>query len=303
MSEPRDDRLRFPADAWLETLLAAALAEDVGAGDVTTDVAVSAAALAVGEIVARDPGVVAGLPILAPLYARLSGEVRVDLLVSDGARLAAGESAARLEGSAAAILTGERAALNFLQHLSGIATQVARYADAVAGTGCVVLDTRKTLPGYRALAKYAVRCGGGVNHRMGLYDRILLKDNHWASRDASLAELVQRGRERHPDLAIEVEVDSLDQLREVLPLRVEWVLLDNFTPADTADAVALRARLETGDWRTRLESSGNVTLDTIRAYADAGVDACSVGRLTHSVPALDLGLDLHPAPPSDTGSQ
>ncbi len=288
--------LRFPTDPWLDVLLDAALAEDVGDGDVTTDVAVAPDRTATGEIVARSPGVVAGLPLLAPLFARLSGAVHVELLVDDGARLDAGDAAARISGPAAAILTGERAALNFLQHLSGIATLAARYVDAVRGTGCAVLDTRKTLPGYRALAKYAVRCGGGDNHRLGLYDRILLKDNHWASRDASLAELVRRGRERHPGLAIEVEVDSLDQLREVLPLRVEWVLLDNFTPERTAEAVALRAELETDDWRTRLESSGNVDLETVRAYAEAGVDACSVGRLTHSVPALDLSLDLNPGP-------
>ena len=297
MTPTRDDGFRFPAEPWLETLLDAALAEDVGAGDVTTDVAVSPDAAAVGEVRAREAGVVAGLPILAPLFARLSSEIRVELVAADGARLAAGDVAARIAGPAAPILTGERTALNVLQHLSGIATQTARYTEAVAGTGCRVLDTRKTLPGYRALAKYAVRCGGGDNHRMGLYDRILLKDNHWASRDGSLADLVRCGRERHPDLAIEVEVDSLEQFREVLPLCVEWVLLDNFEPAEAVEAVHRRSELETGDWRTRLEASGNVRLETIRAFAEAGVDACSVGRLTHSVPALDLGLDLRAADP------
>ncbi|MBU1072148.1 carboxylating nicotinate-nucleotide diphosphorylase, partial [bacterium] len=206
----------FPAGAWLDTLLDACLAEDVGTGDVTTDVAVSPDATAVGVIAARTAGVVAGLPLLGPLYARLSADVTVDLVASDGDRLPPGRPAARLHGPAAPILTGERVALNFLQHLSGIATLTSRYVEAVAGTGCRILDTRKTLPGYRALAKYAVRCGGGHNHRLGLYDRILLKDNHWASRDASLADLVARGRRRHPDLAIEVEVDSLDQFADVL---------------------------------------------------------------------------------------
>jgi len=285
---------RFPAGAWLDVLLDASLSEDVGDGDVTTNISVAASTSAEGEIIARSEGVVAGLPILAPLFARLGDDVCVDLLATDGDHLAPGQTAARLSGPAAAILTGERTALNFLQHLSGIATLTARYVDAVAGTGCLILDTRKTLPGYRALAKYAVCCGGGANHRMGLYDRILLKDNHWASRDASLAELVARGRDRYPDLAIEVEVDSLAQLREVLPLGVEWVLLDNFTPEATSEAVRLRASQETGDWRTRFEASGNVTLETVRDYAEAGVDAVSVGRLTHSVPALDLGLDLRP---------
>lgn len=294
MSEREDTAPRFPAGAWLDVLLDASLSEDVGDGDVTTNISVATDTVAEGEITARSEGVVAGLPILAPLFARLGDDVRVDLLAADGDRLALGQSAARLSGPAAAILTGERTALNFLQHLSGIATLVARYVDAVAGTDCLILDTRKTLPGYRALAKYAVRCGGGANHRMGLYDRILLKDNHWASRDASLADLVARGRDRYPGLAIEVEVDSIAQLREVLPRGVEWVLLDNFTPEATREAVRLRASLETGDWRTRLEASGNVTLETVRDYAEAGVDAASVGRLTHSVPALDLGLDLRP---------
>ncbi len=297
MSDRAPQAPAFPEGAWLDTLLDACLAEDVGSGDVTTDTAIAPEARAEGVIAARSPGVVAGLPLLAPLFGRLGDDVEVELLSADGRRLEPGEPAARLWGPAAPILTGERAALNFLQHLSGIATLTARYVDAVAGTGCRILDTRKTLPGYRALAKYAVRCGGGHNHRLGLYDRILLKDNHWAARDASLAELVARGRRRHPDLAIEVEVDSLEQLADVLPLRADWVLLDNFTPARTREAVALREGVESGDWRTRLESSGNVDLDNVRDYAEAGVDACSVGRLTHSVPALDLGLDLRAAEP------
>lgn len=295
MSERSPEPPIFPDGPWLDTLLDACLAEDVGDGDVTTDVAIASDARAEGVIAARTAGVVAGLPLLAPLFARLSDAVEVELVSADGRRLEPGEPAARLRGPAAPILTGERAALNFLQHLSGIATLTARYVAAVAGTGCRILDTRKTLPGYRALAKYAVRCGGGHNHRLGLYDRILLKDNHWAARDASLAELVARGRRRHPDLAIEVEVDSLEQLADVLPLRVEWVLLDNLSPARTREAVRLRDESETGDWRTLLESSGNVDLDNVREYAEAGVDACSSGRLTHSVPALDLGLDLRAA--------
>jgi nicotinate-nucleotide pyrophosphorylase (carboxylating) len=185
-------------------------------------------------------------------------------------------------------LTGERTALNFLQHLSGIATLTARYVAAVAGTGCQVLDTRKTLPGYRALAKYAVRCGGGSNHRFRLYARVLLKDNHWAAGDG-IAAMVARARARWPQLAIEVEVDTAEQLASVLPLGVDWIMLDNFTVGGVAAAVAQRDRLAAG---CRLEVSGNVTLDTIAAYAQAGADAVSVGRLTHSAPALDVGLDL-----------
>jgi len=284
--------MNFPDEPWLDVLLQQSLEEDIGRGDATTDVAVDPALRTSGIITAREPGIIAGLPLVVKLYARLDPGVLVTLLVEDGAFVAEGEAVVRIEGPVAALLTGERTALNFLQYLSGIATQTHRYAEAVEGTDCVVLDTRKTLPGYRRLAKYAVRCGGGHNHRMGLDDRILLKDNHWASRDGSLAELVARGRQRHPDLAIEIEVDTIAQLQDVLPLRIEWVLLDNFTPEHVREAVALRDANDPPGWTTRLESSGNVTLETIRDFADAGADAASVGRLTHSVPALDLGLDF-----------
>lgn len=284
----------FPDEPWLDALIAQSLREDVGRGDATTDTAVDPDRRAAGVIAAREAGVVAGLPLAARLYAALDPEVAVTPAVRDGDAVAPGDPVARLEGRAASLLTGERTALNFLQYLSGIASQTARYAHAVAGTDCRVLDTRKTLPGYRLLAKYAVRCGGGHNHRLGLDDRILLKDNHWASRRGSLADLVARGRERHPGLAIEVEVDTLAQFAAVLPLRVEWILLDNFTPALVREAVALRDAGDPAGWRTRLEASGNVTLETVRAYAEAGADAASVGRLTHSVPALDLGLDFLP---------
>ncbi|HPF35873.1 MAG TPA: carboxylating nicotinate-nucleotide diphosphorylase [Candidatus Krumholzibacteria bacterium] len=284
----------FPDEPWLDDLIAQSLREDVGSGDATTDTAVAPDRAATGVIAAREAGVVAGLPLAARLYAALDPAVRVEVLRRDGDAVAPGDAVARLAGPAASLLTGERTALNFLQYLSGIASQTARYAAAVAGTGCRVLDTRKTLPGYRLLAKYAVRCGGGHNHRLGLHDRILLKDNHWASRRGSLADLVARGRERHPALAIEVEVDTLAQFDAVLPLGVEWILLDNFTPDQVREAVARREAAGADARRTLLEASGNVTLETIRAYAEAGADAASVGRLTHSVAALDLGLDFLP---------
>ncbi|HOX25176.1 MAG TPA: carboxylating nicotinate-nucleotide diphosphorylase [Candidatus Krumholzibacteria bacterium] len=287
------DHPQFPRDPWLATLMDQALCEDIGRGDASTAIAVAATVRATARIVARADGVLAGLPILELLFGRLDRRVGVELLAADGDRVPAGAVAAVLRGPAAPLLTGERTALNFLQHLSGIATLTARYVDAVAGTGCQVLDTRKTVPGWRTLAKYAVRCGGGVNHRLGLDDRIMLKDNHWAAGGDRVADLVARARRAYPDLVIEVEVDSLEQLASVLPLRVEWVLLDNFAPADVREAVARRDRAHAA---TRLEASGNVTLETIREYAAAGVDACSVGRLTHSAPALDLGLDLEIAP-------
>jgi nicotinate-nucleotide pyrophosphorylase (carboxylating) len=242
-----------------------------------------------GEVVAREQGVLAGLPLVAMVYSQVDPAVTVNCIREDGAPVEPGTVLARLEGPAGSILTGERTALNFLQHLGGIASATARYVQAVAGTRCRVLDTRKTLPGYRCLAKYAVRCGGGHNHRLGLYDRILLKDNHWAAGDAAIEKMVARARDQYPDLAIEIEVDTLDQLERVLPLAVDWILLDNFTVPDTAAAVKRR---DAAGVKTLLESSGNITLATIARYAGAGVDGASVGRLTHSAGALDLGLDL-----------
>ena len=279
----------FPRDTWLSELVARSLAEDVGSGDATTAVTVASGGQGHGALTAREPGCVAGLPLLDLLFGHLDPEVEVEHLVPDGTQVTAGQVVARLIGPVSALLTGERTALNFLQHLGGIATLTARYVAAVAGTGCQVLDTRKTLPGYRALAKYAVRCGGGHSHRMGLYDRVMLKDNHWAAVGGDIAALVARSREMYPKLAIEVEVDSLAQLEQVLPMHVEWILLDNFDFGTTATAVKIR---DAAGAPTRLESSGNVNLETIVRYAQAGVDAASVGRLTHSAPALDLGLDM-----------
>lgn len=280
-------------DPWLDTLLDQALREDIGAGDASTNITVAPGNRAEARIVSRQAGVVAGLPLLPRLLARLDDGMVTTLIVTDGDQVAPGQPVASLRGPAGPLLTVERTALNLLQQLSGIATLTARYVAAVAGTRCQVLDTRKTLPGWRRLAKYAVACGGGTNHRLGLYDRIMLKDNHWAAGGQRIADLVAAGRQRYPDLAIEVEVDTLDQFDAVLALDVEWILLDNYTPEQTAEAV--RRRDDAGS-STLLESSGNVTLETIRRYAEAGVDAASVGRLTHSAPALDLGIDMELLP-------
>lgn len=283
------DARELLADPWLDTLLAQALAEDVGPGDATTAVTVAGDLRATARMVAREAGTVAGLILLAPLAAHLDTELVTTVAVADGTRVVPGQEVATMHGRAATLLTLERTALNLVQQLSGIASLTARYVDAVAGTGCQVLDTRKTVPGYRHLAKYAVRCGGGTNHRMGLYDRIMLKDNHWAAGAEDIAGLVARARAQYPDLTIEVEVDDLDQLARVLPLDVAWILLDNFTPDQVTEAAARRDRAAVA---TRLESSGNITLETIAAHARAGADAVSVGRLTHSAPALDLGIDM-----------
>jgi len=287
--DPYDDRHGWPGGPWLESLLDQALAEDVGSGDATTAVTVAPGTRATARLVAREAGVVAGLPVVLPLLQRLDRGVRVRPHLRDGDAFGAGQIVATLEGPAAALLTGERTALNFVQQLSGIASLTARYVAAVAGTGCQVLDTRKTVPGWRLLAKYAVRCGGGHNHRLGLYDRIMLKDNHWAAGGADIGALVARARASYPGLAVEVEVDDLAQFARVLPLGVDWILLDNFTPELVARAAARR---DAAAPATRLEASGNVDLATIADLARAGADACSVGRLTHSAPALDLGLDF-----------
>lgn len=279
----------FPGGDWTTELMRRSLAEDIGSGDATTMITTNDDAEIEARIVARQPGVLAGLPLTKILFGQLDPTIEVTGYVVDGQTVQPGNEIALLKGKAAAILTGERTLLNFMQHLSGIATLTAQYVQQLKGTDCKVLDTRKTLPGYRHLAKYAVRCGGGHNHRMGLYDRIMLKDNHWATADGRVEQLVARGRQDFPQLAIEVEVDSLAQLQQVLPLQVEWIMLDNFSFSDTEKAVGMR---DTAGSNTLLESSGNVTLETIGRYAQAGVDAASVGRLTHSVPALDLGLDM-----------
>ncbi len=290
MPDPQPD---VWTDPWLDTLLDQALAEDLGDGDVTSQITLEGPRQAVAALVAREAGVVAGLPLLPRLFARLDPQIAVALPVADGEAVSRGTVVATLRGQAAALLAGERTALNFVQQLSGIASLTARYVAAVAGTGCRILDTRKTVPGWRRLAKYAVRCGGGTNHRFGLWDRILIKDNHWAAGAERITELVARARAMHPRLMIEVEVDTLEQLDAVLPLAVDWVLLDNFDPAKVAEAVARRDRMAPA---VLLEVSGNVTLETVASFARAGADACSVGRLTHSAPALDLGLDLELEP-------
>ena len=281
----------FPAGEGPREFIRQALAEDVGTGDVSTNISVSPTETGSGNLVSRQDGVVAGLPLLDLLYGELDPTVKVERLLTDGTPVKPGSVVARVSGPVSSILTGERTALNFLQFLGGIASLTARYVSAVAGTACQVLDTRKTLPGYRALAKYAVLCGGGNNHRMGLYDRVMVKDNHWTAGNARVEQMVARARREYPRLAIEIEVDTLEQLDQVLPLKVDWILLDNFSVADTAAAVKRR---DSAKAKTLLESSGNITLETITGYAMTGVDAASVGRLTHSVRALDLGLDLEP---------
>ena len=269
------------------------LAEDIGTGDITTAWTVPDGTPARAWIVAREACVVAGLPVAAAVFAELDATVAWEPLVEDGASAGQGTRLARLSGPAAPILSGERVALNLLQRLSGVATVTRRHVAAVAGTRASVSDTRKTTPGLRLLEKYAVRVGGGRNHRIGLYDAVLIKDNHLAAAGGVAAALQAVAARRTGDVMVQVEVDSLDQVATALDAGARAVLLDNMTPAETARAVALvRARPNGGAiW---IESSGGITLANIRAYAEAGVDTISVGALTHSAPAVDLALDFEP---------
>ena len=274
---------RLP-DTLLGPLVHAALAEDLGdAGDLTTNALVPADARARMALVAREHGVVAGVDLARLAFAALGAGLAVER--ADGARVAPGDVIGVVEGPARAVLTAERVALNFLGHLSGVASATARIADAVAHTPTRVTCTRKTTPGLRAVEKAAVRAGGGVNHRFGLYDAVLVKDNHIAVA-GSVAEAVRRARRHVGHLVrIEVEVDTLDQLDELLRDPVDVVLLDNMDPATLREAVALVAG------RMVTEASGRVTVATAPALAETGVDLLSVGWLTHSAPVLDIGLD------------
>jgi nicotinate-nucleotide pyrophosphorylase (carboxylating) len=278
-----------PPPSIVAEVVARALAEDRAFDDAATLGAIPADAAARGAFVAREAGVLAGMPVVAEVFRQLDARVRVVPHLGEGERFPAGTVLATAEGPARALLQGERTALNFLQRLSGIATLTRSFADAVAGTGCLILDTRKTTPGLRDLEKYAVRCGGGANHRRDLASMAMLKDNHrelLARAGVSMAEAVRRIRARTPGIGVEIEVDTLAELEEALAAEPDWVLLDNMAPAELREAVRRTAG------RAKLEASGGVTLTTVRAIAETGVDAVSVGALTHGARALDIALDF-----------
>ena len=261
------------------------LTEDLGSGgDVTSQATIAEDARFTAEMRARQHIVVAGLDIAASFFRALDKAVGIELLAKDGDRIEDGSPLMRLDGLARAMLTAERSALNTLQHLSGIATLTRAYADAIAGTGATVLDTRKTIPGLRVLEKYAARMGGGQNHRMRLDDGVLIKDNHVAV-CGGVAEAVRRAKAANTGLEVQVEVDRIAQIEPALAAGADRLLLDNMDPAQLREAVALVAR------RVPLEASGGVTLETIRFIAETGVDFISVGRITQSAPAVDIGLD------------
>jgi len=279
----------------VERVVRNAVEEDLDGGvDVTTAATVEETARAVADFTARAPGVAAGIPVAAAVLDFISGgHAEIEFHVADGARVEPGTVLFTASGRVRDLLTAERTALNLLSHLSGIATLTRRWVDAVEGTGAKIRDTRKTTPGLRKLEKYAVRCGGGVNHRMSLSDAAMVKDNHVVAA-GGVVEAFEAVRKRHPELPIEVEVDTLDQLLPVVEAGAELVLLDNFTPERMRAAVLLVGRNEPYG-RTRLEASGGLTLDQARAAAETGVDYLSVGALTHSAPILDVGCDFRTA--------
>ena len=261
------------------------LGEDLGqGGDVTSKATIAEDARFTAEMNARQEIVVAGIEIAAGFFRTIDGNVRIEQLVEDGARVHVGTVLMRLEGNARAMLAAERSALNTLQHLSGIATLTRTYVDAIAGTGATLLDTRKTIPGLRSLEKYAARMGGAQNHRMRLDDGVLIKDNHVAV-CGGVAEAVRRAKSANTGLQVQVEVDRIEQIEPALAAGADRLLLDNMDPAELREAV----RLVGG--RVPLEASGGVTLETIRFIAETGVDYISVGRITQSAPAVDIGLD------------
>lgn len=268
----------------------AALTEDIGSGDVTTLATVPETAQARAAMVAREDLVVAGLAIAQEAFRQMSANVKFSATVADGAVLHPGEALMEISGPARALLTAERVALNFVQRLSGVATLTRQFAETIAGTNAKILDTRKTTPGWRRFEKYAVACGGGQNHRFGLFDLVLIKDNHLAAlRDEqpnAIAAAIRRAREKYPALQVEVEADHLDQVKQALEAGADIILLDNMSLEELRSAVALSAG------RAKLEASGGVNLRTVRGIAETGVDYISVGALTHSARAVDIGLDF-----------
>lgn len=275
-------------------IVRAAIIEDLMGGvDVTSVATVDADQRSTATFGAREPGVIAGLFVVAAVIETVCGDDASEFsqLVGDGASVQPGTKVAEMTAPTRLLLTAERTALNLLCHLSGVASSTRRWADALEGTAAVVRDTRKTTPGLRALEKYAVRCGGGVNHRMGLSDMALVKDNHIAAA-GGITEAYRRVRDLEATIAVEIEVDSLDGLREAIAAGADEVLIDNFTPDQMREAVAVRDELNPA---VRLEASGGLTIESARAVAATGVDFIAVGELTHSARILDLGLDLQPA--------
>ena len=272
---------------------ARAVGEDVGPDDVTSRAFIGEEAMAMGVLVAREDCVLAGMDVAEAVFREVDGRLVWETLIQDGQKVGPNQSVAKVRGSARSILTGERCALNFLQRLSGVATLTAEYVRAIAGTRTKILDTRKTTPGLRALERQAVRLGGGVNHRAGLYDGYLVKENHLSLVNSErLPELIQQARASHPDLALVVEADSLELAMKLLLLPVDRILVDNLTADQVREIVNVKRSRSLG---IEIEASGGVTLERAQALSQAGVDFISVGKLTHSARSIDFSLDLIPA--------
>ena len=280
----------YLTESVIRDLCQRAITEDVGSGDASTLAIVPPEQTVTASFIPRKPCVIAGMPILKILFGELSADVDFEVKVADGQQAKAGEVIAVASGNARAILTGERTALNLLQRLSGIATMTRRYVEALGDSRTVLLDTRKTTPGLRLFEKYAVLMGGGANHRLGLYDRIMLKDNHLAlarlTGPDAIRRAVQQCRQKYPDLEIEVEADNLEDVRLAAEAGVEYILLDNMSNEQMAEAIRLIAG------RARPEASGNITLERLPSLRDLGLDYVSSGALTHSATAIDIGLDI-----------
>ncbi len=275
----------------MDRLIEAALAEDIGAGDLTSLYFVPQERRTTGFIVARETGVLSGGEVAQRVFQKVDPSIETELLVHDGDRIAEGAYVMKIEGPARSVLTAERTALNFMQRMSGVAKATRRYVDAVRGTSAQILDTRKTIPGWRILDKLAVSHGGGTNHRMGLYDRVMVKDNHLVAegRLEELQEAIRRLKAEHPGVQVELEADDLMQVADFLELDgVDYLLLDNMELSALREAVEMRGERAT----PQLEASGGVTLKTVAGIAETGVDFISVGAITHSVKAMDLALDF-----------
>ncbi len=278
------------ADAVVLKMIRLALEEDIASGDATTLALVPADRLVSAHILAKEDCVVSGGPVAAAVFAALDESIEVETVIADGEPVGNGDTILAIRGLARTILTGERTALNFMQRMTGISSLTATFTERVAEYGCAILDTRKTTPGLRVFEKYAVLCGGGTNHRIGLFDKVMIKDNHrWLWRDGDggdLAAAVREARRQYPELEIEIEVESVEELQNALDGSPEWILLDNMAPDVMAKCVAITAG------RSKLEASGGITLENVVAAAASGVDAISLGCLTHSAPSVDLSLEI-----------
>ena len=279
MSEVLDKDVYLP-------LVRSALAEDVGSGDVTTMSLIAQGSFASGVIVAKEPLVVAGVDLAIASFRELEKSIDFSVEVLDGQDGDFFQPLIRIHGSARALLTAERTALNFVQRLSGIATLTAKFVQQVSGTNTKILDTRKTVPGWRVLEKYAVACGGGINHRFGLYDQVMIKDNHLVAVGGNIKKAVKCARENYPKLKIEVEADTVEQAKTAAEAGADIILLDNMSCEELSQSIELISG------RSKTEASGGITMDTVREIAETGVDYISIGALTHSAPAVDIGFDF-----------